>query len=68
MTTELPGLGKLLNVREFAESAGLAQQTIRAWLCEGKLRGLKLGGRRLISEHELTRLLQEGWRNDQRTA
>jgi excisionase family DNA binding protein len=63
-TAELPGLGKLLSVPEFAEYSGMKQQTIRVWLCHGKLRGLKLGGRRLISHHELSRLLQEGWKNE----
>ena len=60
-TVELDGLGKLLRVDEFAEAADLKPQTIRNWLCSGKLRGLKLGGRRVIPESELSRLLQEGW-------
>jgi excisionase family DNA binding protein len=55
---------RLYSVVEAAEMARVSHWTIRTWMRTGKLRGSKIGKRRVIRESELQRLLVD----DARTA
>ena len=48
---------RLYSVDEAAELLRLSHWTIWGWLKKGKLRGAKVGGRRVIRESELQRLI-----------
>jgi excisionase family DNA binding protein len=48
---------KLYSVDEAAEVLRLSHWTIWSWLKTGKLRGAKVGDRRVIRESELQRLI-----------
>lgn len=48
---------KLYSVDEAAEMLRLSRWTIWDWLKKGKLRGAKIGDRRVIRESELLRLI-----------
>jgi excisionase family DNA binding protein len=48
---------KLYSVDEAAEMLRLSHWTIWSWLKTGKLRGAKIGDRRVIRESELLRLI-----------
>lgn len=48
--------GELLNVQHVAGMLNKSESTIRRWLGEGKLKGIKLGGRYLV-EKESIRLI-----------
>ncbi len=48
---------KLYSVDEAADLLRLSHWTIWAWLKTGKLRGAKVGDRRVIRESELQRLI-----------
>jgi excisionase family DNA binding protein len=50
-------LEKLFTVREAAAALRISPWTVTAWLRDGKLRGLKVGDRRLFRESELASLL-----------
>ena len=50
-------LEKLYSVDEAAELLRLSHWTIRGYLKTGKLRGARIGDRRLIRESELQRLI-----------
>jgi excisionase family DNA binding protein len=52
----------MLTVREVAERLRASEKTVRRWLKEGKLRGVRPGGTRLgwrIPEEEVARLLDK---------
>jgi excisionase family DNA binding protein len=51
------GMEKLYSVEEAAEMLRLSHWTIWSWLRTGKLRGAKIGDRRVIRESELLRLI-----------
>lgn len=52
---------KLLSVTEAAEMlGGISKWTIYAWLSQGRLRRTKVGGRTMIRESELLRVIQDG--------
>lgn len=56
---------RMLRVKEVAERLRKNEQTIRAWLRQGRLRGVWLGTNRagwLIPESELQRFISEGMR------
>jgi excisionase family DNA binding protein len=48
---------RLYSVDEAAELLRLSHWTIWGWLKAGKLRGAKVGGRRVIRESELQRII-----------
>jgi excisionase family DNA binding protein len=48
------------SVTEAASVLGLAPSGLWKWIALGKIRSVKIGNRRLISAHELQRLLTEG--------
>ena len=48
---------RLYSVSEAAEALRVAKCTIWAWLKSGRLRGTKIGDRRLIRESELQRVI-----------
>ncbi len=48
---------RLYSVDEAAELLRLSHWTIWSWLKTGKLRGVKVGDRRLIRESELQRVI-----------
>ncbi|MFL6306083.1 MAG: helix-turn-helix domain-containing protein [Candidatus Sulfotelmatobacter sp.] len=51
----------LLSVEEVAARlGGLSKWTIYAWLSQGRLRRTKVGGRTMIRESELSRVIDDG--------
>jgi excisionase family DNA binding protein len=52
---------RLLSIPATAEMlGGLSPWTVRKWLAEGKIYGVKLGSRRVIPLSEIKRLIDEG--------
>lgn len=55
------GLERLLSVEEAARAlGGISKWTVHAWLSQGKLRRTKVGGRTMIRESELQKVIEEG--------
>ena len=55
------GCDVLLSVEKAAvRLGGLSKWTIYAWLSQGKLRRTKVGGRTMIRESELEKVIQDG--------
>ncbi|MGB8834929.1 MAG: helix-turn-helix domain-containing protein [Candidatus Sulfotelmatobacter sp.] len=51
----------LLSVEEAAKRlGGLSKWTIHGWLSKGKLQRTKVGGRTMIRESELQKVIEEG--------
>lgn len=51
----------LLSVGEAARKlGGISKWTVHAWLSQGKLQRTKVGGRTMIRESELARVIQDG--------
>jgi excisionase family DNA binding protein len=51
----------LLSVEEAAKRlGGISKWTIHAWLSQGKLQRTKVGGRTMIRESELAKVIQDG--------
>lgn len=51
----------LLSVEEAARRlGGLSKNTIHAWLSQGKLQRTKVGGRTMIRESALERVIEDG--------
>jgi excisionase family DNA binding protein len=51
----------LLSVAEAAKRlGGLSKWTIHAWLSKGKIQRTKVGGRTMIRESELQKVIQDG--------
>jgi excisionase family DNA binding protein len=59
---------RLYSVDEAAEMLRLSHWTIWSWLKTGKLRGAKVGDRRVIRESELQRLIVDDPRAAQKEA
>jgi excisionase family DNA binding protein len=54
-------MDNLLSVEEAAKRlGGLSKWTIHAWLSKGRLRRTKVGGRTMIRESELQRVMEDG--------
>jgi len=52
---------QLLSVDEVARRlGGISKWTVHAWLSQGKLRRTKVGGRTMIRESELRRVIEDG--------
>lgn len=52
---------RLMSVAEVAERlGGISKWTVHAWLCQGRLRRTKVGGRTMIRESELRKVIKEG--------
>ena len=51
----------LLSVEEAAKRlGGISKWTVHAWLSQGKLRRTKVGGRTMIRESELKKVIRDG--------
>jgi excisionase family DNA binding protein len=51
----------LLSVEEAARQlGGLSKWTIHAWLSKGRLKRTKVGGRTMIRESELAKVIEDG--------
>jgi excisionase family DNA binding protein len=51
----------LLSVSEAAKRlGGISKWTVHAWLSQGKLQRTKVGGRTMIRESELARVIRDG--------
>ena len=60
---------ELLSVHEAARRlGGLSKWTVHAWLSQGKLRRTKVGGRTMIRESELQRVIRDGGKSPGRSA
>ena len=57
-TEERPVNPILVSIEETALCLGLSPATIRAWILQGKIASNKLGGRRLIPQSEVIRLIE----------
>jgi excisionase family DNA binding protein len=54
-------LDRLYSVSEAAKLlGGISKWTIHAWLSQGKLRRTKVGGRTMIRESELAKVIEHG--------
>jgi excisionase family DNA binding protein len=52
---------RLLSVSEVAQAlGGISKWTVHAWLSQGKLQRTKVGGRTMIRESELAKVIQDG--------
>lgn len=49
--------------KEFAYTFKLSSYTVRSWLRQGKIKGVKFGGRWMITNEEVERLKKEGTLN-----
>ncbi len=57
----------LLSVEEAARRlGGISKWTIHAWLSQGKLERTKVGGRTMIRESELARVIEDGGKSPSR--
>ena len=57
MATVIEGI-KLYTIQETAEALGVTAQTIRAYLKQGRLKGIRIGRPILITENNLREFLQ----------
>jgi excisionase family DNA binding protein len=55
-------LSLCVGVKEAAAALGLSPWTIRQYIREGKIRGIRIGRRVLIEPSELQRLVEQGRR------
>lgn len=54
-------MDNLLSVKEAAERlGGISPWTVHAWLSKGRLQRTKVGGRTMIRESELQRVIEDG--------
>jgi excisionase family DNA binding protein len=54
-------LENLLSIEETARRlGGISKWTIHAWLSQGRLQRTKVGGRTMIRESELTKVIEDG--------
>jgi excisionase family DNA binding protein len=52
---------ELLSVQDAAKRlGGISKWTVHAWLSQGRLRRTKVGGRTMIRESELTKVIEDG--------
>ena len=57
----------LLSIDEVARRlGGISKWTVHAWLSQGKLRRTKVGGRTMVRESELSRVIHEGGKSQGR--
>jgi excisionase family DNA binding protein len=58
---------RLMSVNEAAQQlGGISKWTIHAWLSQGKLRRTKVGGRTMIRESELLKVVKDGGKSPSR--
>lgn len=54
-------MDNLLSVEETARKlGGISKWTVHAWLSQGKLQRTKVGGRTMIRESELVKVIEDG--------
>ncbi len=54
-------MDSLISVEEAAKRlGGISKFTVHAWLSQGKLQRTKVGGRTMIRESELAKVIQDG--------
>jgi excisionase family DNA binding protein len=54
-------MNQLLSIDEAARRlGGISKWTIHAWLSQGRLQRTKVGGRTMIREQELEKVIQDG--------
>jgi excisionase family DNA binding protein len=59
---------QLLSVGEAARRlGGISKWTVHAWLSQGKLQRTKVGGRTMIRESELQKVIQDGGKSPARS-
>jgi excisionase family DNA binding protein len=57
----LKNLDALMSVNEAARRlGGISKWTVHAWLSQGRLQRTKVGGRTMIRESELQRVIEDG--------
>jgi excisionase family DNA binding protein len=61
------GLENLFSVEEAAKRlGGVSKWTIHAWLSQGRLQRTKVGGRTMIRESELAKVIEDGGKSPTR--
>ena len=50
---------RLLTLKEAAERLGLSSWTLRRWCLQARIESVKLGGRRLIPESTIARMIEK---------
>ena len=61
MLEESIQMDKLYSVTEAAKAlGGISKWTVHAWLSQGRIRRTKVGGRTMIRESELQRVMEDG--------
>jgi len=60
----MKGYGKLISIREAAERLGVSEWTVGRWARQGRFTTVKLGGRRLVPETELDRIIESNLSQD----
>lgn len=54
----------LFSVKESARKlGGISPWTVYSWLSQGKLQRTKVGGRTMIRESELQKVIHDGWKS-----
>ena len=63
------GNGQLISIEEAAKRlGGLSKWTIHGWLSKGKMLRTKVGGRTMIRESELEKVIEDGGKSLPRSA
>lgn len=62
-------MDSLLSIEEAARRlGGISLWTVRAWLTQGRLQRTKVGGRTMIRESELSRVIEEGGKSHRQSS
>jgi excisionase family DNA binding protein len=62
-------MDSLLSIDEVARRlGGISPWTVRAWLTQGRLKRTKIGGRTMVRESELARVIDDGGKSPQDNA
>lgn len=62
-------MDELLSIKEFARRlGGISPWTVAAWLSRGKIKRTKVGGRTMIRESELQKVINDGGKSRNRWA
>jgi excisionase family DNA binding protein len=61
LVKEIQKMEELLSIPEAAKRlGGISKWTVHAWLSKGRLQRTKVGGRTMIRESELAKVIQDG--------
>jgi excisionase family DNA binding protein len=61
---EIPTVGKMLTVKQYADALALSERTVRNQIFQKRLRFFKIGGAVRIAESTLLQILARGHRKE----